>query len=89
MLVKNVQVNLKMELDMAKKELQDVILWLESMNSGEMDAILSVIIDRYALLYPESELIYLFLPKNDMEERKQILQQVVKFLLKHSSDDKN
>ena len=78
-----------MEQGIAKKELNDVIRWIESMNSAEMDAILSAIIDRYSLLYPESELIYLFLPRNDMVERKQILHQVVTFLLKYPADEKN
>ena len=74
---------------MARKELNDVLHWIESMNSAEMDEILSAIISRYSLLYPENELIYLFLPRNAMEERKQILQLVKEFLLKSPSNERN
>lgn len=78
-----------MEQSLPKNEFDEKIRWIESINSIEMDAVLSAIISRYSALFPESELICLLLPRNNMEERQETLQQVMEFLLQHPSEDKN
>ena len=74
---------------MTEKELDDVLHWIESMDSVEMDAILSAIIRRCSLLHPGIEMICLFLPRDDMKERKRILHLMVEFLLKIPSDERS
>ena len=56
-------------------------------NPDELDAVLDSVIKRYIELIPATELVCLFLPRNDMEERKRILTQSVEFLLLHPAED--
>ena len=73
-----------MEQNNGRSEFGDKI---KSLNRAEIDEILFGIISRHSALFPESELVCLFLPKNDMEERKRILTQSVEFLLNHPGED--
>ena len=61
---------------------------IKSLNSAEMDENLLSMIRRHSALFPESEMVCLFLPKNDMEERERILTRSVEFLLNHPGEDK-
>ena len=60
---------------------------IRSSDIDEVDVILRSVIKRYTELEPENELICLFLPRKNMEERQQILQQVTKFLLSHTAEN--
>ena len=51
-----------------------------SFNVDEMNVVLDSVRKRYAELEPESEMVCLFLPKNDLEERERILTQSMQFL---------
>ena len=57
-------------------------------NLDELDAVLDSMIKHYIELIPATELVCLFLPRNDMEERKRILKQSVDFLLKYPAENK-
>ena len=74
-----------MEQNNGRSEFGDKI---KSLNSAEIDEILFGIIRRHSELFPESELVCLFLPRNDMKERKRILKQSVDFLLKYPAENK-
>ena len=65
-------------------------LWakIQSSDVNEMDAILSCVLKRYSELASEIEMVCLFRPKNDMEERERILTRSVEFLLNHPGEDK-
>lgn len=59
-----------------------------SASIDELDAVLDSMIKHYIELIPATELVCLFLPRNDMEERKRILTQSVDFLLKYPAENK-
>lgn len=59
-----------------------------SASIDELDAVLDLMIKHYIELIPATELVCLFLPRNDMEERKRILKQSVDFLLKYPAENK-
>lgn len=59
-----------------------------SASIDELDAVLDSMIKHYIELIPATELVCLFLPRNDMEERKRILKQSVDFLLKYPAENK-
>lgn len=59
-----------------------------SASIDELDAVLDSMIKHYLELIPATELVCLFLPRNDMEERKRILKQSVDFLLKYPAENK-
>lgn len=59
-----------------------------SASIDELDAVLDSMIKHYIELIPATELVCLFLPRNDMEERKRILKQSVGFLLKYPAENK-
>lgn len=58
-----------------------------SASIDELDAVLDSMIKHYIELIPATELVCLFLPRNDMEERKRILTQSAEFLLSHPGED--
>ena len=58
-----------------------------SSNVNEMDVILGCVLKRYSELLSEVEMVCLFLPQKDMQERKRILTQSVEFLLQHPAED--
>lgn len=59
-----------------------------SASIDELDAVLDSMIKHYIELIPATELVCLFLPRNDMKERKRILKQSVDFLLKYPAENK-
>ena len=59
-----------------------------SASIDELDAVLDSMIKHYIELIPATELVCLFLPRNDMKERKRILKQSVEFLLKYPAENK-
>ena len=59
-----------------------------SASIDELDAVLDSMIKHYLELIPATELVCLFLPRNDMKERKRILKQSVDFLLKYPAENK-
>ena len=72
-----------MEQNIPRVEFNEMIKWVSVMNEVEIDEILSAIINRYSLLLPECELNCIFLPRNNIKERQQIIQQMTDFLMKH------
>lgn len=72
---------------MSNNQFDDKIRWIDSLKDDEIDEILFAIISRYSFLFPDSEMVCLFLPRKNMEERQQILQQVTKFLLSHTAEN--
>ena len=72
---------------MSNNQFDDKIRWIDSLKDDEIDEILFAIISRYSFLFPDSEMVCLFLPRNNMEERQRILQQVTEFLLSHTAEN--
>ena len=68
-----------------QESLQESIL---SLDLEKLDQLFSSICKRYGQLMPDTELVLLFLPKEDQEARKQILTQTTAFLLKHPPEEK-
>lgn len=63
-------------------ELEKVIEWINSMNEIEFEAIIPAIVSRYTILFSESELHCVFLPKNNKKEREDVIRKVMDFLVK-------
>ena len=72
---------------MRYNDINNLQIRIRSSDIDEVDVILRSVIKRYTELEPENELICLFLPRKNMEERQQILQQVTKFLLSHTAEN--
>ena len=72
---------------MRYNDINNLQIRIRSSDIDEVDVILRSVIKRYTELEPENELICLFLPRKNMEERQQILQQVTKFLLSHPTEN--
>lgn len=61
-------------------EVQQVLNYIRQAEPGEIGDILEAAVARKRELYPEWEMVYLALPKNDPEERKRTLDWVWKDL---------
>lgn len=57
-----------------------VISLIQNTTAEDIDALYHAITIRYKQLYPDSEFIFLSLPKNDPIERKRILEYTISWL---------
>ena len=62
---------------------------IATFNVDDLDIIIEHVLRRYNELVPETEMVCLFLPQNDPDERKRILAQCVQFLESHQNYAKN
>ena len=70
------------------KETEGLRLSILSSNIDELETITGYVLRRYDELVPDTEMVCLYLPRNNMEERKVTMQQVAEFLLKHPYEDR-
>ncbi len=56
---------------------------IEKMDSTELDAILHAAMERHRVLFPDWEIVYVSLPRNDLEMREKYLKMMMEFLEKH------
>ena len=50
--------------------------WIEDAGKEDLQAIMDAIQDRYALLHPDWDILYVALPKNDCTQRTELLKKV-------------
>lgn len=68
-------------------ELQQVLARIEQANDCETDAIISAVIRRYDLVYPDWEVWFLSVPKNNVAERRSTVQCLLDHLSKLEGAD--
>ena len=56
-----------------------VLEWITSARDYELSEIVRVTLERYRVLFPEEEVVFLSLPLDDQEERSAILRQAVEW----------
>lgn len=66
-----------------KKTLNDILKAIEHADDIEINEILNAVTQRYSNVFPEWEVMFLSLPKKDLEERRKILELFVSFLRRH------
>lgn len=54
-----------------------------SADDAEISEIITAVIRRYGIVYPETEVVFLSLPKYDVPERKRIIESALKMLERH------
>ena len=60
-------------------EKKAVLEWIASARDYELSEIILATLERYRLLFPEEEVVFLSLPLDDQEERSAILRQAVEW----------
>lgn len=60
-----------------------VLKRIARMDAGEMDAIIQSVVRRYGELFPEWELAWVSLPKNDAQARTEQIQRLLAFVQNH------
>ena len=62
---------------------------IAAFNEDDLDIIIGHVLRRYNELVPDTEMVCLFLPRNNPDERQRILSQCVQFLESHQNYVKN
>ena len=60
-------------------EKKTVLEWIASARDYELSEIVLATLERYRVLFPEEEVVFLSLPLDDQEERSAILRQAVEW----------
>ena len=61
-----------------------VLEWITSARDCELSEIVRATLERYRVLFPEEEVVFLSLPLDDQEERSAILRQAVEWSGRHT-----
>lgn len=59
---------------MTHKEVEVILRMIETADDGALSEIVRAVLRRYAKLFPEEEVVFLSIPKQDMQERRRILE---------------
>ena len=68
---------------MARQKLSALIEEILRADSEALNKISNAVEERYRRLFPDQEVVYLTLPRNNLEEREKQLELAVEFLRKH------
>lgn len=63
-----------------KRTLHKLLAQIHCANDYEISQIISAIVRRYSVVYPDQEVLFLSLPINDIAEREQILTSALELL---------
>ena len=63
-------------------EIGQIVDYVEKATEEELDGILNAVFQRRRKLFPDWDMIYFALPKNDPAERKRLLEQALEVLMK-------
>ena len=66
-----------------KQKLETILEDIKQADDYEIYEIVTAAMDRYREVYPEWEIMYLAVPKNNPEERKRILEQAFNYLKRY------
>ncbi len=66
--------------------IQRLVKRIQSMEAGELDCVFAAALDRKIRLYPDWEIIYLALKRDDPVLRKQMVRQMLQLLEQEGSD---
>lgn len=67
----------------SEKKLYHILAGIEQADDFEINEIINAVIRRYQAVFPDWEVMFLSLPKNDPEERRKALQSIINFLKNH------
>ena len=56
------------------------------LSPGELDEVFEEVLNRKRTLYPDEEILYMTLPKNNPEERNRMIECIIGFLEKEQGD---
>ena len=62
--------------------IREIVDYVEKATEEEVDCILNAVFQRRRKLFPDWDMIYFALPKNDPAERKRLLEQSLEVLMK-------
>ena len=60
--------------------LTDLVSRIQNADDVEISAIIEAVVERYTLVYPDWEVMFCSLPKNDLKERKLYAKRIVAYL---------
>ena len=54
--------------------MEEILNWIEQADDIQISRVIQSVIRRYDRIYPDHDVVFLSLPKNDPQERRQVLQ---------------